>query len=763
MACALDAFRGADFLRTYVFPDDTDLSTYEATMVVYDELGGATLLTVSQVPGVNGSFTAIAQNAISITIKADDIDDLPEAADTQEPALLQFDLFLNSAGDVVTKIDGGLFRVRPVGASTGCSDPCEVTVTFGGDTVEVTILGGPSYVIDIEASAFGASIVQAEDASEVLDALGVSAFMQGVLPDANAAEVLTDLGVSSFMQTVLQAETRADLLNTNDIQSRIVFDISLEDDYDTADATPAFEAAYARAVASGQPALIHVPESCSASGTWTFEDNGIGLRGGSRQVVVTPTAGTADFLVFGDGVTQSGNYTLRDIYINAINRTGGSVLRAQKIAYLVGSNITFDNVWNGLDLETVNTVAFDDMILNKKAANASDFAVKMHSPDGERSDVVSLTNMTLQGFSSTTADCLVMDGLVYGLHLDKVFALGWNRNIRTINTTGNPANTPAFITANDFESDRAVMRSVSLEVGSNFYFSNCDISNTSDVSTQGGNDEAVFYVALGVSDVTVNGGRITNGQRQAIHVLGSALFNGVLIRDISKAGVGSYPAVTFGATCTDSAFIGGHIDGASRASVPVQILSGADRVRVITNPPTNCVSNTPTNAATGSITVDTGLNRSIQTSSSGMIEDVVRNSATGAGVIARRTSSTGTANSYVVEDLRDVSGAPNSVLAGGPAVTIRYQDFDVEAWRSNAAVEKGRIDTAGLKLPTGRAYYVNNLQVLGARKTGWATATGTATRTTFDTTTVTLPQLAERLKALIDDLHATAGQGIIGT
>lgn len=58
--------------------------------------------------------------------------------------------------------------------------------------------------------------------------------------------------------------------------------------------------------------------------------------------------------------------------------------------------------------------------------------------------------------------------------------------------------------------------------------------------------------------------------------------------------------------------------------------------------------------------------------------------------------------------------------------------------------------------------YAGN-KVLAARKTGWATATGTATRTTFDTATVTTAQLAERVKALIDDLHATAGHGIIGT
>lgn len=60
-------------------------------------------------------------------------------------------------------------------------------------------------------------------------------------------------------------------------------------------------------------------------------------------------------------------------------------------------------------------------------------------------------------------------------------------------------------------------------------------------------------------------------------------------------------------------------------------------------------------------------------------------------------------------------------------------------------------------------YKVEANQVVKARITGWALATGTPTRTTFATSTVTLPQLAERVKALIDDLHATAGHGLIGT
>lgn len=57
-------------------------------------------------------------------------------------------------------------------------------------------------------------------------------------------------------------------------------------------------------------------------------------------------------------------------------------------------------------------------------------------------------------------------------------------------------------------------------------------------------------------------------------------------------------------------------------------------------------------------------------------------------------------------------------------------------------------------------YYKNGLQLLTDRRTGWAAATGTATRTTFATSSVTTPQLAERVKALIDDLIA---HGVIGS
>lgn len=59
----------------------------------------------------------------------------------------------------------------------------------------------------------------------------------------------------------------------------------------------------------------------------------------------------------------------------------------------------------------------------------------------------------------------------------------------------------------------------------------------------------------------------------------------------------------------------------------------------------------------------------------------------------------------------------------------------------------------------GGEYRVDGTKVVGNRITGWGSPTGTATRTAFDTSTVTTPQLAERVKALIDDQKT---HGMIG-
>lgn len=60
----------------------------------------------------------------------------------------------------------------------------------------------------------------------------------------------------------------------------------------------------------------------------------------------------------------------------------------------------------------------------------------------------------------------------------------------------------------------------------------------------------------------------------------------------------------------------------------------------------------------------------------------------------------------------------------------------------------------------GGFYRVDGVKVVGNRASGWAVPTGAMSRAGFDTGTVTLAQLAQRVKALIEDLRT---HGLIGS
>lgn len=93
------------------------------------------------------------------------------------------------------------------------------------------------------------------------------------------------------------------------------------------------------------------------------------------------------------------------------------------------------------------------------------------------------------------------------------------------------------------------------------------------------------------------------------------------------------------------------------------------------------------------------------------------------------------------------------------AVTSTSQ-YQVYLQDSGTLTERYRFLNGGLDLRmTTARLYMNGTQVLTNRITGWAAPTGTATRSSFDTASVSLSQLAEHVKALIDDVMT---HGIIG-
>ncbi|NOS92094.1 MAG: hypothetical protein HOP30_09245 [Cyclobacteriaceae bacterium] len=123
---------------------------------------------------------------------------------------------------------------------------------------------------------------------------------------------------------------------------------------------------------------------------------------------------------------------------------------------------------------------------------------------------------------------------------------------------------------------------------------------------------------------------------------------------------------------------------------------------------------------------------------------------------------TGTLN-HVAQ--RWVSG---NLLVGGTTITTGNVLVDLQS--TSRALLLTRVATEGnISVPVNAMIYYNSTNhrfrgyvnsawrdiFTGAVATGWATPTGTLDRTTFDQSTVTLPQLAQRVAALINDLRNT--------
>ncbi len=120
--------------------------------------------------------------------------------------------------------------------------------------------------------------------------------------------------------------------------------------------------------------------------------------------------------------------------------------------------------------------------------------------------------------------------------------------------------------------------------------------------------------------------------------------------------------------------------------------------------------------------------------------------------------------------------AANVISSSGSSAGLQFADrtgANVWAWYGTGNVARlytGTTDALQLggsgtvNIMNGGAFQIASTQVVGARKTGYTNLmTGTANRATaYATGTITLIQLAERVKAMEDDLHSSAGHGLIG-
>lgn len=127
-----------------------------------------------------------------------------------------------------------------------------------------------------------------------------------------------------------------------------------------------------------------------------------------------------------------------------------------------------------------------------------------------------------------------------------------------------------------------------------------------------------------------------------------------------------------------------------------------------------------------------------------------------------RLNFTGTTTVYnaVPAERTIYADANNLVTTPGPMQvngTLSVQGTFTVAG-GGASIVGGLGVAGGLTLSTG-TFVMGSNQLLTARQTGWVAPTGTVSRATFDQSTVTLAQLAQRVAALVNDLTT---HGLIG-
>lgn len=100
---------------------------------------------------------------------------------------------------------------------------------------------------------------------------------------------------------------------------------------------------------------------------------------------------------------------------------------------------------------------------------------------------------------------------------------------------------------------------------------------------------------------------------------------------------------------------------------------------------------------------------------------------------------------------RRFSGAASVIYAAYGSVVTGQAQLLASNNEASASVTDG-VRSASLTVTGGAALLTVDTAVLQKKKTGWSLPTGTASRASFDTSTVTLTQVAQALKALLDDL-----------
>jgi hypothetical protein len=497
------------------------------------------------------------------------------------------------------------------------------------------------------------------------------------------------------------------------------------------------------------------------AGDLPYIGTNVGLFGdGPQATLVDFQNGSFDCFKIGDptmAVSTRGQ-VIAGMYLGAQAKTGGAMIKVRAAFNTKFSRIQSEANWIGIDIgPRCNSTTLEDCFISA-TQGAGPVCLKFvaGASNADRSDVLAIRNVVLTGQWSD-ATCFEWDGAAYTVTAQSLRMLHAKYGMVVKNTAVNASWYPSFLNAHDIEAEGFKQRALWIQAGAGFKITGSDINNLSGGDpSQGSADLSTIQIdadaaASVTRSIQISDTRIGGTQREGFVCDGrNVMLTNIIFYTTSYAGVNAYPVMRFSANAQDvelANITGEEFGGAARSSYLIQLDAGAQRISgsnlnshfCNTGPVLDNSGNTTnvfTNIKRGTGLIPTQSHNGIWWNRSalpgGYLHTRSHNEDSGSTSQAGFTMSTGQANTFrQFFVMNNAVGNAQGFLNGGTAVLTQFWDTDLDVWRTTAGVEKGRLDTSGFKLPTGRAYYVNSIQVVGARDTGWTAMTGTGSKATL--------------------------------
>jgi hypothetical protein len=450
----------------------------------------------------------------------------------------------------------------------------------------------------------------------------------------------------------------------------------------------------------------------------TISKSFITLRGaGTQATSITFANGAQDCIEIDGGVSGLRDVRILDMSVNGDGlKTAGAAIKLRNAYRCVFQRLAVEYCITGFDIGAgTNDITIRDTVIVPNQA-ASVAGIWWHCPtDGSaRSDVLTLHNVVVSAQWSN-ATCMLWEGWCNTTVWSHVRFLHAAYGLRVRNPAPSSSYYPQFLNAHDLEAEGFKVRAVSIEAGACYKIVASDINNlTGGHASQGNADNHALAIiadngASFTRSIQIGETRIGLCRSAAVYNEGwDVQLSNIIGVSASMSAIGASPVVHLAANSRNVQVVNLRAEeygGAGKASYGVQIENGALDIQVdnidATYVQTGAVNNLSTSSrvsigacvepggkASGCNVASGNFERQMLHDRNGDWISKVVNASTGANATARRDYSTGLANNFVIQALKNNAGAPLFHESCGSAVGEWLRDGPKHRFRNQSGVQQ---------------------------------------------------------------------------